>query len=852
MTSLSRKFLISVGVSSLLVTVLAIVVAFVAFQKELERREIAYLRDYVAERADQEERHFTDLASLHVTAANALRERMKHMTDADANRLFDQDFPLQADGTRRSRDNAFSGRRDPDGDYLYGVGAFIHDGRNVPVVEKKLLVSAFHVVHHFGEAVVGAYDNFYFYTPGTRLVMFGPNRPDKLMFYRHTAPADLDVSKEQMVAITLPAANPTRAIRCTNLQRLLQDDHGERMATACVTPVDVNGVHMGAFGSSMELTGYFQRAVEHSVPGSANLITTADGELIAYPGFTAKGKAGEDAVATYEKDMQLSALAKLIKADGKTRGVVHSPDGRWIVAYGRLKGPDWIFMIRYPAQAVTLSAARSASWILILGVIAALLQTALVVTMARRTIAKPLQRLARTAESGRGIDASIAPVDVNESLEAEARALDLIEARTDEIGVLARALRAGREQSELTMGELEERVAARTAELERANQEKSRFLANMSHELRTPLNGVVAVSETLAREQATPRTRELAELIVSSGRLLEQVLTDILDFSKIEAGEMRLEVGDMDAGVTIARIAELHAASAEAKGLTLNWHVDPSAAGVWRADSVRITQILSNLLSNAVKFTERGEVGLSVTRDAKGLVFAVTDSGIGFDAETGQRLFRRFEQADASITRRFGGTGLGLAICQSLSHLMGGTIEAQSEPGKGSVFTVALPLEWLRDAGEIDTREADSNRADDEAAVGGVSVLLAEDHPTNQRVVRLILEACGARIDIVETGKAALDRLAAQTYDVVLMDMQMPEMDGLTATRLLRERERETGARRTPVIMLTANALDEHVRASLEAGADAHLSKPVRADALMHAVAEAVGESDGAQAEHAA
>ncbi|MDB5433162.1 MAG: integral rane sensor hybrid histidine kinase [Caulobacter sp.] len=851
MTSLSRKFLISVGVSSLLVTVLAIVVAFLAFQKELERREIAYLRDYVTERADQEERHFTDLAIVQATAANALRERMENMTDAQANRLFDQDFPLQADGTRRSRDDAFTGRRDPDGDYLYGVGAFIHDGRDVPMAEKKLLVSAFHVVHHFGEAVVGAYDNFYFYTPGTRLVMFGPNRPDKLMFYRHTAPADLDVSKEQMVTITLPGANPTRTIRCTNLQRLLQDDHGERMATACVTPVDVGGVHMGAFGSSMELTGYFQRAVEHSVPGSANLITTADGELIAYPGFTAKGKAGEDAVATYEKDMQLGALAKRIKDDGKTRGVVYSPDGRWIIAYGRLKGPGWIFMIRYPAQAVTLSAARSASWILILGVIAALLQTALVVTMARRTIAMPLQRLARTAESGRaGAEDAIAPVDANESAEAEARALDIIEARTDEIGVLARALRAGREQAELTMGELEERVAARTAELERANQEKSRFLANMSHELRTPLNGVVAVSETLAREQATPRTRELAELIVSSGRLLEQVLTDILDFSKIEAGEMRLEVGDMDAGVTISRIAELHAASAEAKGLTLNWQVDPSAAGVWRADSVRITQILSNLLSNAVKFTERGEVALSVSRDATGLVFAVSDSGIGFDAETGQRLFRRFEQADASITRRFGGTGLGLAICQSLAHLMGGTIDARSEPGKGSVFTVALPLEWLREPGEVDTREADSNRADDEAAVGGVSVLLAEDHPTNQRVVRLILEACGARIDIVETGKAALDRLAAQTYDVVLMDMQMPEMDGLTATRLLRERERETGQRRTPVIMLTANALDEHVRASLEAGADAHLSKPVRADALMHAVAEAVG--DGGEAEEAA
>jgi signal transduction histidine kinase/ActR/RegA family two-component response regulator len=843
MTSLSRKFLVSVGISSLLVTALAIVVAFVAFQKELERREISYLRDYVTERADQEERHFTDLASVQETAAVALRKRIEQMGDADAERIFEDNYPLQPDGTRRSRDDAFNGRRDADGDYLYGVGAFIRDGRHVPLAEKKLLVAAFHVVHHFGEAVISAYDNFYFYTPGTRLVMFGPNRPDKLMFYRHEAPAGLDVSGEQMVKITLPAENPARTIRCTNLQRLLQDNHGERMATACVTPVDINGVHMGAFGSSMELTGYFQRAMGHAVPGSANLITTADGELIAYPGFSARGKDGEAAVADYEKGMQLREVARRIKADGKTRGVVHTPDGRWIVAYGRLRGPDWIFMIRYPARAVAMSAARSASWILVLGLIAALLQTAVVVTMARRTIARPLQRLARSAKTLGGADGV---GETQDCPKEEAAELGLIEARTDEIGVLARALKAGREKAELTMGELEDRVAARTAELERANQEKSRFLANMSHELRTPLNGVVAVSETLAREQSTPRTRELAELIVSSGRLLEQVLTDILDFSKIEAGEMRVEVGEVDAGLTTRRIAELHAAAASAKDLTLSWHVDPAAAGIWRGDGVRITQILSNLLSNAVKFTEHGEVTLSVERDGEGLAFKVTDTGIGFDAETAQRLFRRFEQADASITRRFGGTGLGLAICRSLTQLMGGEISADSEPRKGSVFTVRLPLGRLRDVSEADDAATRQAVADSEAQVGGVSILLAEDHPTNQRVVRLILEACGARIDIVETGKAALERLAAQDYDVVLMDMQMPEMDGLTATRLLREREKASGSVRTPVIMLTANALDEHIRASLDAGADAHLSKPVRADALVAAVAEAIAGRAGA------
>jgi signal transduction histidine kinase/ActR/RegA family two-component response regulator len=843
MTSLSRKFLISVGLSSLLVTALAIIVAFLAFQKELERREMSSLGDYVAERADQEERHFTDLASFQQAAADGMRARMARMSDAEADRLFDAIYPLQADGSRRSHDAAFDGYRTNDGDYIYGVGAFIRDGAHVPMQEKKLMVAAFHVVNHFGESVVRAYDNFYFYTPGTRLVMFGPNRPDKLMFYRHTAPADLDVSGEQMVRITLPAANPTRAIRCTTLQRLLQDSHGERMATACVTPFDLNGRHLGAFGSSMELTNYFHRAVGQSLPGSANLMMTGEGELIAYPGFSARGKAGEAAVATYEKDMQLRDLARRIRADGHTRGVLYSADHRWIVAYGRLKGPDWIFLIRYPAAAVATSAARSASWILILGLLAALLQTALVVTMARTAIAQPLQRLASAACP----DQDCAGANtVGEDAESSALALVLIEGRRDEIGVLARALKDGRERADRVMGELEDRVAARTAELERANHEKSRFLANMSHELRTPLNGVVAVSETLAREQTTPRTRELAELIVSSGRLLEQVLTDILDFSKIEAGEMGLEINDVDVTAVASRIAGLHAAAAAEKSLALHWQVDPSATGVWRGDGVRITQILSNLLSNAVKFTETGEVALTVRQSDGGLQFQVSDTGIGFDQETALRLFRRFEQADASITRRFGGTGLGLAICQSLTDLMGGTIVVRSEPGQGSTFTVTLPLTQVS-ATALAERHVDTpESAVAEMATQGVRVLLAEDHPTNQRVVRLILEACGARIDIVETGKAALEKLAAETYDVVLMDMQMPEMDGLTATQRLRERERAGGIARTPVIMLTANALDEHVRASLDAGADAHLAKPVRADTLIQAVADVIAAGEAA------
>ena len=292
---------------------------------------------------------------------------------------------------------------------------------------------------------------------------------------------------------------------------------------------------------------------------------------------------------------------------------------------------------------------------------------------------------------------------------------------------------------------------------------------------------------------------------------------------------------EFDLDRLVGQIAELHRASALAKGLEFHWSVAPEAQGRYAGDTVRITQVLSNLLSNAVKFTEAGDVTLSVCAEAGEVLFQVSDTGIGFDAATGARLFRRFEQADASIRRRFGGTGLGLAISRSLVELMGGRIEVTSAPGEGSTFSVHVPLE--RVAGEGSPDEA---TAAPQIDIAGCRVLVAEDHPTNQKVVELILESVGVVPTIVENGQLALDLLKAERFDVVLMDMQMPELDGLTATALLRDFEREAGLPRTPVIMLTANALDEHIRAGQDAGADLHLSKPIHAQTLIETIISAV------------
>ncbi len=829
MRSLSRRFLIGLAITSLAVTVLAAVGGFFVFERELESRQIGFLADYVRERGANIDKRFSHLSDHHRAASEELSRRMAALDPATADRLLEAHFPLQADGTRRTRPADFDGRQTSEGAYVYGVGGFLRDAKSLTVEEKTALVAAYGVVADFGQSMHADYDNFYFFTPKTRLVMFGPDRPDRLMFYRHDAPADLDVSGEEMAKITLPRNDPLRQTRCTNLQRLIQDNHGERLATGCLTPVYVSGRFVGSFGSSLELTGFFLNAVKTTLPGATNVVVTDKAELIAYPGFETPGRASPETIEHYQRAMSLNDVVKAIHVDGRTRGVIASPDGRNIVAFSRLAGPDWYLLMTYPKSAMRASAAKSASWVLVIGLIAAALQTALVVGLARRSIVLPLQRLAAASEPNADgeIDRS-APLPET--------------GRNDEIGVLARALQTEREEVRETLASLEARVLARTAELEKANAEKSRFLANMSHELRTPLNGVIAISETLAAQQSTTHGRELAEVIVSSGRLLEQVLTDILDFSKIEAGEITLAREAFPMEGVVRRIAELHRASAENKGLELSWRIDAAAEGQWMGDPVRLTQVLSNLLSNAVKFTDAGAVRLEVTGGDEGVSFAVSDTGIGFDDEVKARLFRRFEQADASIRRRYGGTGLGLAISRSLVELMGGAIAVDSAPGQGSRFGFGLPLEHATAA-----QTTVESAAATEISLQGVRVLLAEDHPTNQKVIQLILGAVGVELETVENGAAALDRLGAQTYDMVLMDMQMPEMDGLTATRMLRERERAAGARRTPVIMLTANAMDEHVRASLTAGADEHLSKPIRAASLFDAMARMLaGEADEA------
>ena len=367
---------------------------------------------------------------------------------------------------------------------------------------------------------------------------------------------------------------------------------------------------------------------------------------------------------------------------------------------------------------------------------------------------------------------------------------------------------------------------------EAANLAKSAFLATMSHEIRTPLNGVIGMAQAMGRDDLPPLQRERLGVIRRSGEVLLVLLDDLLDLSRIEAGRMRLEDGVVDVEGLARSAQETFMALTRDKSLYFVAEVRPAARGMWRGDPTRVRQILHNLVSNAAKFTASGSVQMTLDHDGSHLTLEVSDTGPGIAADRLEVLFEKFVQADASTTRRHGGSGLGLAICRELAALMGGDIAVTSQVGQGSRFTVRLPLERL----EVPVAQAPGVAPEAVAAMAGLRALAAEDNPTNQLVLTTLLLQLGMDVRVVENGALAVEAAASGGWDLVLMDVQMPVMDGLAATRDIRAREAQEGAARTPILALTANAMSHHLAEYLAAGMDGMVAKPIQVDSLIAAV----------------
>jgi len=392
-------------------------------------------------------------------------------------------------------------------------------------------------------------------------------------------------------------------------------------------------------------------------------------------------------------------------------------------------------------------------------------------------------------------------------------------------------------------------IQAERERAEEASKAKSDFLATVSHEIRTPMNAIVSAANLLGRSRLNKAQREQVEMLKDANDVLLSLLNDVLDLSRIEAGKMAIEPTDIDLPRTLEGLHRLWSARAADKGLDLRLELAPDAPERVALDPLRLKQILSNLISNAVKFTEVGTVTvrLAVDRSAgtSQLAFEVVDTGVGIPREALQRLFGAFEQAGAGSSRLHGGSGLGLAISRRLAAMMDGGLDVESVPGVGSTFRLTLPL--VEAGAEASPAESEGDLDAGDEVLHGLSVLVAEDHPVNRRVLELLLAPLGCALTFCEDGAQAVEAAMLRPFDAILMDMQMPVMDGVEATRRIKAGGGPNAG--APIIALTANALDHHRAEWAGVGVRSFVSKPIDPRELVGALAEA---ARGAQVSRAA
>ena len=815
------------------ISLLLIIVSFAGYyylQRSLEIRLIDRLEIATTASANTESELFRDIKQAHEQAEILFRHMLS--MSGENSITFDDLFDDREDGSFRSKDALFDGTHLPGNRFIDGTGAIIPSTLELDEEKKRLLTNALLVSVQLGQAYYPELLSYYFFTPDSAVLIRAPSREDNLRFYRKEAPHDFDISNRGLARVTSPQVNPDREFRCTTLRPLLSDVFGNSWTTGCHLPIDVDGKHIGSFGSSVRLNKLLASGQESKFDGGDTMIISSDGKLVMHSRLTKNGEIDEqmlDIEASSNDDVK-AIYADMLENLPATQWVSFLPELDAYVAAAKIDHLDGYFIFSYPRTLIVEEAGAAGLNMLYLGAAALVIALITLTFTLRKTVTAPLHRLINRTEQ-----LAIGQFKGTESEERSDAAAE-IDALAKSTEKMAEELATMVASLEIKVAERTEAVEAARDEAERANAAKTDFLANMSHEIRTPLTGIIGMLELLSEQDLTEDAKNNLSLAQKSSGLLLALVNDILDISRLEAGKFTLRPSALDIREAVRETAESLRLLANQKDLSLTFE-DQLQAPLWVEVDLKVTrQILINLVGNAIKFTQDGSVTIEfnareIDDETVCLQFDIIDTGPGMSQEESKRVFDRFERSGSSLSGDQIGAGLGLAIVKDLVTLLGGDITCMTSKGRGSRFSVSFPVVKLAAPPAPET--AGGSIQLDDQPLDGIRIIAVDDNAINRIIIGKTCETLGAAIDLFEAGDDMIDHLSAASapdYDIMLLDLNMPGKDGFETLAGLRSLPNSKA--KLPAIALTADAIDgteERVRA---AGMDGYVTKPIDASKL--------------------
>lgn len=697
-TSLLKTALWRVSAVMAATVVVLASIAYGAVFRVQEQRQLTELQTLVSARAAREQDLFDAISTLQVRASQLFMHQYRSVPASVAAAQFDTLFPLQPDGTRRSHDSLFDGGLIDAATYAAGMAAFIADGATLTADDKRQLLAAFHTVRLMGHGQVHGVDNFYFFTPGNRLIIFAPQRSDRLMFYRRAAPANLDFSHEEFSQITSVGANPRAEFRCTGLQPILYDRSGQTWTTGCMTPVDLDGRRIGAWGVSLPLDQFIARIKRDALTGADHAIITAQGRLIMDSQLTRLGSAGiAHSVDLYRNraspEFQLFQRISTLPPGAET--VVEVPGVDAYFAVVRLRTPDWFFITRLNGPAIRQPALNLALLVLLVGTLLLGVVLVLVLMAVRRDVIAPIALLTGAVSRMRQTDYQYVPT---RPWFTRGRPLNEIDLLDQAFVDMSHALQS-------TLATLEVRVLDRTASLEQArldaesaNRSKFAFIAALAHDIRAPVSSIQGLIDVVRRRNGQDELDQPIALMGQAASHLTQLMNDLLTLSLIETDRIRVSPAPVDLDALCRSLTGQFAVSAAGKQLALLYSGQAVAPGCVLVDGKLLTRAVSNLLVNAIRYTSHGSIRLALActaaadGSARAVRIEVDDTGMGIGAADLDQLIAAAADRGPGPAGSEGGAGLGLAVTRGLAQLLGGSLTVSRNSAGGSCFTIALTL----------------------------------------------------------------------------------------------------------------------------------------------------------------